>query len=93
MEHNWSKYSKQCLAWRRCLILFQQIFALLGMQVGEDVGKYDRDIKSWPKYKESKILHNLFDRKIEINYWKEYSIIYILEPSLILGTINGLTLA
>ena len=33
-------------------------------------GKYDRDIKSWPKYKESKILHNLFDRKIEINYWE-----------------------
>ena len=23
-------------------------------QVGEDVGKYDRDIKSWPKYKESR---------------------------------------
>ena len=31
---------------------------------------YDRDIKSWPKYKKSNLLSNLFENNKEIKYWK-----------------------
>ena len=31
--------------------------------------KYDAEIKSWPKYKNNKILNELFDNKKEISYW------------------------
>lgn len=31
--------------------------------------RYDRELKSWPKYKKSNILSNLFENKKQINYW------------------------